>query len=129
MHAQIHVLRNNISQSRALLCTSDLTIFQTIVLGLQSLESFLAVLSQIRLPIGSDSVSEEPWLPVFVFLFSLGGLVALSLFDLLLELSRFGVLFALYCTGDAGPETLGFIWKLLVNRGDDLGSREKWSKV
>ena len=110
-------------------CTSNFTILQAVVLGLQSLESFLPVLSQIRLPVGSDSVGEEPWLPFFILLRPLGGLVALPFFDLLLESSRFRVLFALYRTSNASPETLGFVGKLLVNRGNNFGSREKRSKV
>ena len=110
-------------------CTSDLTIWQAIILSLQSSKSFLSVFSQVRFPVGSHSVSKEPWLPLFHLLFPLSGLVALPFFDLLLELGRFRVLFALYCTCHASPETLGFVWKLLVDRGDDFGGREQGSEV
>ena len=108
-------------------CTSNLAILQPIILGLQSLESFAPVLSQLRLSAGSNSVNEESWLPLFVFLCPLGGLVALPFFDFLLELGRFRVLLALNRTSDASPETLGFIWKLLVDWGNNFGSREKGS--
>lgn len=120
---------NNKTGSRHLLCTSNLTILQAIILGLQSLESFSSVLRQIRLPVGSNSVSEESWLPLFILLFPLGGLVALPFFNLLLQLGRFGVLFALYRTCDTGPKPLRFIRKLLVDRGNDFGGREEGSEV
>lgn len=129
MHVQIHVPENNLFQSRHLPCTSNFAIFQAIILGLQSLESFPSVLSQIRLPIGSNSLSKEPWLPFFVSVFPLGSLVALPFFDVLLELGGFRVLFALYRTCDVSPETLGFVWELLVDRGYDFGGREKGSEV
>lgn len=115
---------NNTSRSRHLLCTSNLTILQAIVLGLQSLQSFLSVLRQIRLPVGSNRVSEESWLPLFILFFPLGGLVALPFFDLLLELGRFCVLLTLYRLCDASPKTLRFIRKLLVDRGNDFGGRK-----
>ena len=83
----------------------------------------------MRLPVGSNNLSEEPGFPLFVLLFPLGGLIALPFFDLLLELGRFGVLFALYCSCHTSPETLGFIWKLLVDRGNDFGGREKGFEV
>lgn len=129
MHAQIRVPGNNVSRSRHPLCTSNITVSQAIIFGLQSLESFLSVFSQIRLPVSSNSVSKEPWLPLLVLLFPLGGFVALPFFDLLLKLGRFRVLFALYRTCDASPETLGFIWELLIDRGNDFGGREKGSEV
>lgn len=128
VHAQIHV-PGNVPRSCRLLCTSNLIVLQAIILGLQSLESLLSVFGQIRLPVGRNSVSEEPWLPLFVLFFPLGSLVALPFFDLLLELGRFRVLFALYRICNAGPETLGFIRKLLIDRGNDFGSREKGSEV
>lgn len=108
-------------------CTSNLAILQAINLGLQSLESFPPVLSQVRLPIGSNSVNEEPWHPLFILFCPLGGLVALPFFNFLLKLGRFRVLLALYRTCDASPETLGFIWKLLVDWGNNFGRREKGS--
>ena len=120
---------NSTTRSRHLLCTSNLTILQAIILGLQSLESFHSVLRQIRLSVGSNRVSEESWLPLFILLFPLGGLVALPFFDLLLELGRFRVLFALYRTCDASPETLRLVRKLLVDRGNDFGGREEGSEV
>ena len=129
MHVQIHVPGNNINRSHHPLCTSNLTIFHAIIFGLQSLEGFLSLLSQIRLPIGCNSVSEEPWLPLFVLLLPLSGLVALPFFDLLLELGGFRVLSTFYRTCDASPEALGFIWELLVDRGDNFGGREKGSEV
>lgn len=99
------------------------------MLSLQSLKSSLSIFGQIRLPVESNSVSEEPWLPLFVLFFPFGGLVALPLFNLLLELGRFRVLFALYRTRNASPETLGLVWKLLVDRGDDFCGREKRPEV
>ena len=129
MHTQIPVLGNHIPLSRRLLCTGDFIILQPIVFGLQSLERFLSVLSQIGLPIGSNRVSKESWLPVFVLLLPLSSLVTLPFLDLLLEFGRFRVLFALYGSCDGGPETLRFIRKLLIERGNDFGSREKGSEV
>ena len=129
MHAQIQVPGSNVSQSRHLLCTGNLAVLQTVILGLQSLEGSFPVLSQIGLPTGGNSICEEPRLPLFVLIFSLGGLVALPFFDLLLEFGRFRVLLALYRTCDASPETLGFIWKLLVDRGNNFGGREKGSEI
>ena len=129
MHTQIHVPGNHISRSRHLLCTSDFIILQTIVLGLQSLERFLSVLSQIGLPVSSNRVSKESWFPLFVLLLPLRSLVTLPFLDLLLELGRFRVLFAIDRPCDTGPETLRFIRKLLIERGNDFGSREKGSEV
>ena len=129
MHTQILVPGNHISLSRHLLCTGDFIILQPIVLGLQSLERSLSVLSQIGLPVGSNRVSKESWLPVFILLLPLRSLVTLPFLDLLLELGRFRVLFALYGPCDAGPETLRFIRKLLVERRNDFGGREKGSEV
>ncbi len=123
MH-KFQVPGSNIPRSRHILCTSNLTILQAVFFCLQSLEGFLSVLSQIRLPVGSNSICEEPRLPLLILLFPLGGLVALPFFNLLLELGRFRVLFAFYRTSDASPEPLGLIWKLLVDRGNDFGGRE-----
>ena len=120
---------NYLSLIRPCLRTSNLTILQAIILSLQSLESFLSVLGQLWFPVGSDSVSEEPWSPFFVLLLPLAGLVALSFFDLLLELGCLRILSALYRTCDASPESLGFIRKLLVERGNDFRGREKRSEV
>ena len=128
-HAQFKVPANKVPPSRHQSCTSNLTIRQPIILGLQSLESSFSVHGQIRLPIGSNSVSEEPWLPLFLLLLPLGRLVTLPFFDLLLELGRFRVLFALYRTCNASPETLGFVWKLLIDRWNDLCGREKGFEV
>ena len=129
MQTQIPILGNHIHLSRRLLCTSDFIILQPIVLGLQSLERFLSVPSQIGLSIGSNRVGKESWLPVFVLLLPLRSLITLPFLDLLLEFGGFRVLFALYGFCDAGPETLRFIRKLLIERGNDFGSREKGSEV
>ena len=121
--------RDSYPLSRHLLCPGDFIILQPIILGLQSLERFLSVLSQIGLPVGSNRVSKESWLPVFVLLLPLRSLVTLPFLNLLLELGRFRVLLALYGPCDAGPETLRFIRKLLIERGNDFGGREKGSEV
>lgn len=127
MYAQSYVRRNTVSTVVVFSCTSDLAILQAIIFGLQSLKSFPPVLSQVRLPIGSNSVNEESWHPLFVLLCPLGGLVALAFFNFLLKLGRFRVLLALYRTCDTSPETLRFIGKLLVDRGNNFGRREKGS--
>ena len=129
MHTQVPIPGNHIPLSRHLLCTGDFIILQPIVLGLQPLERFLSVLGQIGLPVGSNRVSKESWLPVFVLLLPLRSLVTLPFLNLLLELGRFRVLLALYGPRDAGPETLRFIRKLLIERGNGFGGREKGSEV
>lgn len=95
--------------------------WQLIVLCVQTLERFLAVLGEVWPTDRCDCAGEKSWLPLFLRRLSLCSLLPLLLFYFCLEVRRQSILLAYYGIRDTVPELEGLIGKLLLERWDDLG--------